>query len=132
MPDKIEGVKFLPFQNALFPDEGEWDYRFALGGFGIEAFEGHPLISGPEKLGKSITTPFANVDYEQNKISVILSAKMLGNPATLKNANLYINTWGGSATNPRTIDKTRTTWTYGGGDSNSQKIMDDTKIITLE
>ena len=132
MPDKIEGVKFLPFQNALFPGEGEWDYRFALGGFGIEAFEGHPLISGPEKLGKSITTPFANVDYEQNKISVILSAKMLGNPATLKNANLYINTWGGSATNPRTIDKTRTTWTYGGGDSNSQKIMDDTKIITLE
>ncbi len=132
VPDKTEGVKFLPFQNAFFPGEGEWDYRFALGGFGIEAFEGHPLISGPEKLGKSITTPFANVDYEQNKISVILPAKMLGNPATLKNANLYINTWGGSATNPRTIDKTRTTWTYGGGDSNSPKIMDDTKIITLE
>ena len=103
-----------------------------MGGFGIEAFEGRPLISGPEKLGKSIMTPFVNVDYEQNKISVTLPAKMLGNPTTLKNTNLYINTWGGSAANPRTIDKTRTTWSYGGGNSNSPKIMDDINIITLE
>ena len=132
MPDKKAGVKFLPFQNAFFPGEGEWNYRFSLGGFGIEAFESHPVVSGSEKLGKSIITPFANVNYGQNKISVTLPAKMLGNPSTLKNANLYINTWGGSATNPRAIDKTRTTWTYGGGDSKSPKIMDDTKIITLE
>jgi len=132
IPDKKAGVKFLPFQNAFFPNQGEWDYRFSLGGFGIEAFESHPIMSGPEKLGKSIITPFANVNYEQNKISVTLTAKMLGNPSTLKNANLYINTWGGSATNPRTIEKTRTTWTYGGGNLNSPKIMDDTKIITLE
>jgi len=132
MPDKQEGVKSLPFQNAFFPNQGEWDYRFALGGFGIEAFKGHPLISGPEKLGKSILTPFVNVDYEQNKISVTLSAKMLGNPTTLKNTNLYINTWSGSATYPRIIDKTKTTWTYGGGNSDSPKIMDDINIITLE
>lgn len=132
MPDKQEGVKSLPFQNAFFPNQGEWDYRFALGGFGIEAFEGYPLISGPEKLGKSIMTPFVNVDYEQNKISVTLSAKMLGNPTTLKKTNLYINTWSGSAAYPRTIDKTRTTWSYGGGNSNSPKIMDDINIITLE
>ena len=86
-------MKFLPFSNAFFPNQGEWDYRFSLGGFGIEAFESQPIMSGPEKLGKSIITPFANVNYGQNKISVTLTAKMLGNPSTLKNANLYINTW---------------------------------------
>jgi glycosidase len=132
MPNKHEGITSLPFQNAFFPHKGEWDYRFALGGFAIEAFEGHSFNSGPEKLGKSILTPFVNVDYEQNKISVTLPAKMLGNPTTLKNANLYINTWSGSATYPRTIEKKGTTWSYGGGDTDSPKIMDDIEIITIK
>tara|TARA_B110000503_G_scaffold139746_1_gene228889 strand:- start:865 stop:2271 length:1407 start_codon:yes stop_codon:yes gene_type:complete len=131
IPDQ-DGIKYLPFQNAFFPNEGEWDYRFALGGFSIEAFQGQAFKDGTETLGVPIMTPMVNVDHNRKTISVTLTAKMLGNPATLDGAKLYINTWAGSAADPRAIDKVGATWTYGGSHSKGAKIMDDTHVITLK
>ncbi len=127
---KRKGTPILPFQNAYFPADGNWDYMVAASGFGNAIYSSETATAtSPGKAGGP--TPSITVDKEQQVISFTIAAESLGKPESLKGTKIYINTWGGSPANLRAMDPNPGLWTFSGASTDSPKIMDETDVVQL-
>jgi hypothetical protein len=77
-------------------------------------------------------TAFCAVDQEQELIKLTVTSAALGYPETLAGTKIYINTWEGGGENLRPLKLEAETWSFGGGQQDDPKIMDDIPIIVLE
>jgi len=127
----IEGTKVLPRMNAEMPGDSKWDYLVSTAGFGNAIFssagssESHPgTATGPAAMVSS--------DLESGTITFMISAEALGNPEKLSGSVVYITTWDGGPGNPRDLNPEPELWSFGGGNPDDPKIMDDTELIILD
>ena len=130
LPGK-DGIDALPFQNADFPGDGEWDYLISTGGFFNAMFTSEN--ASENQTGKATgPTPSINVNTETRKIKFSVSSEALGYPESLSGTKIYINTWDGGPGSLRALKPETEPWNFSGGTESDPKIMDDTQLIELD
>lgn len=120
------GAKELPNLNATIPEEmGNWDYFASLAGWASRIVDSSSSPLSP--------SPYAEVDHDNNKVSIFIPAASIGNPKDLTNWRIYISTWDEDSGNLRALTLDGDEWVFAGGDgATSPLIMDDTEIITIK
>ncbi|MEZ0469652.1 alpha-amylase family glycosyl hydrolase [Luteimonas salinilitoris] len=123
------GAAAMPQQHARLPDGMRWHRRLRAHGWSNALFSGEGADEAEE--GTPVT-PGADiaVDRDARTVTFTLPAGVLGDPASLSGAKLYIATWdydGGY----RPLAPEAQPAGFGGGDVGDPRIMDDTPVITL-
>lgn len=129
LPNKVAGVRAMPLQNANLPDDMQWHYRWRSHGWTNALFSSDTASSNSEGTIQSAGVQI-NTHLESQTIDVIFPSRALGNLKSLSGLKLYINTWDYDATY-RPLNTRADSNTYGGGNPNDPKVMDQTSIITL-
>ena len=128
-PD-LNGATVLPFLNADAPEDFNWEVMASTFGWGNGAYSSEDVAA--DKFGKSITpSPIVTVNKEAGTITLLFTAKTLGNPLTLEGSKLYITTWDidGMSGYYRTISQDGAEWEFGG-DTTGPNVMDSI-MVTL-
>jgi len=130
LPDRT-GVTALPFQNARFPLEGDWDYMVSTSGFENAFFSS--VGASEYRAGRMAgPAPSITVDPDTKTISYMISAESIGFPAVYSGTRIYITTWGGTPGTLRSLNKEAHDWSFGGGSESDPKIMDNTELIIIK
>ena len=122
LPDRQDGVRHMPGQNAMLPDGMRWHYRLRLGGWNHALFSSEAADARHEGLPLSNAGHF-RLDLARRRVILSLPPTALGSPASLDGARLYLNTWdydGGY----RVLAPQAAAFTFGGGTPNEAKEMD--------
>jgi glycosidase len=123
-PDQ-EGMKILPNQNAKTPEGMDWNYEIYATGWGITLHNTND--ASEERLGEGITpSPTADVNKQLSEITFSIPYSVL-NTNDLSGWKFYITTYDydGIEAVLRPMSPEAQQWSFGGGDENSPKIMDD-------
>ena len=123
-PDQ-EGMKILPNQNAKMPEGMDWNYEIYATGWGITLHNTND--ASEERLGEGITpSPTADVNKQLSEITFSIPYSVL-NTNDLSGWKFYITTYDydGIEAVLRPMSPEAQQWSFGGGDENSPKIMDD-------
>lgn len=129
LPGRDDGIAELPKQNASMPDGLRWQTRlrahgwsnavFSSAGAGVDA-EGAPVSPGAA----------IEVDTERNRVSFLLPAAALGDPASLAGAAIYVTTWdydGGW----RGLQRRAGGHAFGGGDGAKDPLVMDDLLLRI-
>ena len=122
LPDRQDGVRHMPGQNAMLPDGMRWHYRLRLGGWNHALFSSEAADARHEGLPLSNAGHF-RLDLARRRVILSLPPTALGSPASLDGARLYLNAWdydGGY----RVLAPQAAAFTFGGGTPNEAKEMD--------
>lgn len=129
LPDTAGGSRVMPLQNAELPQGMRWHYRLRANGWTNSLFHFENASASSEGSIQS-TGVKIEADPAARTITWLIPGKAIGKLNSLSGIKIYINTWdydGGY----RPLNTIADTHTYGGGNPNDPKIMDDTVVITL-
>ena len=124
-----DGSRTLPQQNATLPDGLRWNYRLRTNGWGSAWYSS----AGSDERNEGTLTspgPLVRSDRGKNLVSIVIPGDAFPAGAALSGAKIYITSWdydGGY----RTLAKEPSTFTFGGGEANGPRVMDDTQILVL-
>ncbi len=129
LPQRADGARALPKQNASMPEELRWQYRLRAHGWSNAMYSfagaGKDSDGTPVSPGSRI-----EVDRERNRISFLVPAAALGNPPSLHDAVVYVTTWdhdGGY----RTLSQRGDSHSFGGGDGQREPLIMDELLLRL-
>lgn len=123
-PNKA-GAKVLPLLNANMPDDLDWDYALYVTGWSINQFKS--ANSNSTQYGDPITNnTFVKVNKEENKITLTVPLSTL-DTKDIAGWKIYITTYDYDGTEAllRVLTPEGGQWSFGGGNTNDPKIMDD-------
>ncbi|POZ88281.1 MULTISPECIES: alpha-amylase family glycosyl hydrolase [Petrotoga] len=126
-PNK-KGAIELPFQNAIMPNNLDWDYEVYATGWGISLFSSEN--SSANKYGNPITpTPAIQVNKKENTITFMIPLSTL-DTSDISGWTIYVTTYDydGIEGVLRPLSPNGGPWSFGGGNPTDPKIMDDILI----
>jgi hypothetical protein len=130
LPNRTDGARVMPLQNAELPDTMRWHLRLRANGWS------NRLTSADGATADSEGTPLnpsaeLKVDRVTNTLRFTFAASALGHPTTLSGTRLYVTTWdydGGY----RHLSLQPSSFDFGGGDGRKDPLfMDSSAVITL-
>ncbi len=129
MPQRSDGARAMPLQNADLPAGMRWHYRLRAHGWSNALFSAEGASAGHEG---TLVGPAADirVDRATQTVSFTFKASSLGNPASLSGAKIYVTTWdydGGF----RVLRPAPSTGTFAGGQPGDALIMDASAIMQI-
>ncbi len=129
LPGRDGGARAMPLQNAELPDGMRWHLRLRAHGFSnvLFASEGASAVNEGTPVAPAATI---RTDAAAGTVSFTLPASVLGRPATLSGARLYVTTWDYDS-GYRALAPEAGPFTFGGGPADGPKVMDASAVITL-
>ena len=129
VPGQPGGLRMMPLQHAMLPQDMTWHYRLRAHGWSNALFAA--AGAGVDHEGSPIAPAAAlHADARRNTVTLTIPAAAIGSPVTLSGVRLYLATWdydGGY----RPLGLVPRSAAMGGGSAGDPLIMDDTGIITL-
>lgn len=131
LPDR-EGVGYMPFRNAELPEGMKWDYYAQVAGWSNELFSAEG--AGPENNGQALTpTGMLTTIPEKRIIKLFFPSSSLGYPQQIRNTRIYVSTWDVAGEgNLRPIAPEAAYYTFGGGEADAPKIMDELGPVIIK
>jgi len=129
LPGRDDGASELPLQNATMPKGLRWHYRLRAHGWSNAMFS---AVGASATADGAPTVPGAQirVDRDAQRVSFLLPASALGNPASLAGAQVYVTTWDYDA-GYRGLNKTASSHSFGGGDGSRDALVMDDLLLPL-
>lgn len=130
LPDRDDGARVMPLQNAELPGDLRWHFRVRAGGWSSAIFSADGASADRE--GRPVAAALAiDADTAHGVLTLTLPAAALGSPANLDGARLHVATWdydGGY----RPLARRPAAFTFGGGDgARDPLVMDASAVIEL-
>lgn len=92
LPERVDGARAMPGQNAQLPGDMRWHYRIRANGWSNALFSAEG--AGPDSEGaRQPVAARLEVDRHARTIRFTLPATALGNPASLQGARVHVTTW---------------------------------------
>lgn len=91
LPERSDGSEWMPLQNDRLPEGMRWHYRLRAHGWSNVLFGSQGATADSE--GLPLGAAMIEVDAEQRRIRFTLPANLLGQPASLEGARLFVSTW---------------------------------------
>jgi glycosidase len=125
LPERQDGARQLPQQQAEMPGALKWHFRFRLGGWSA-AWHAHTSADQNHEGEPRLPAPSFMVDQANKRLRILLSRAALAG-ASLEGAQIYLTTWDYDA-GYREISARGSNFSYGGAAPEAAKIMDDALI----
>jgi glycosidase len=123
-----KGQSVLPMLNAKMPNDGDWNYGLMVGGWSMTMFSANGATA--DRIGTLIGKTPNMIVIKNRSIRLEFSAASIGNPETLDGLKIYISTWdSGGEGGLRPLDLKADSFTFGGGNADDPKIMDDIEVV---
>ncbi len=132
MPNSKSGATVMPFQNSILKDKMTWDYLAFIAAWNNAIYSNKN--SSPNNFGTPVgPASDIQVDLKNRTINVVIQAKALGSPDNIDGSKIYITTWDydGMESKYRPLTKKAQPFGFGGGDTDSPLIMDDTEVMVI-
>ncbi len=130
LPNRDDGARVMPLQNADLPGDMRWHLRLRAGGWSNVLTRAESASADNEGLAQSPAADL-HVDSATNTIEFTLSAAALGHPSSLAGTRLLVTTWdydGGY----RALKAEPGSAHFGGGKGDHDAlIMDASAVISL-
>lgn len=130
LPDRADGQRVMPLQNANLPEAMRWHYRLRANGWtnALTAFAG---ASATNEGTPVMPAADLRVDRSNGSISFSLPASAIGGAPTMDGARLHVTTWDYDG-RYRPLAIKPGSFEFGGGDgARDPLVMDDSAVITL-
>jgi glycosidase len=130
LPERADGARVLPKQNARMPDGLRWQYRLRAHGWSnaMYSFEG----AGKDSDGTPVSPGAAiEVDHDRNRLRFLVPAAAMGHPDSLQGTAIYVTSWdydGGY----RALSGTGDSHSFGGGDGQRDPLIMDDLLLRLD
>ncbi len=130
LPQREDGERALPKQNATMPADLRWHYRLRAHGWSNAMFSSNG--AGADSDGRPVSAG-ASIDVNRDRhwVSFLVPAAALGNPSTLEGATIHVTTWdydGGY----RALSAAGDSHSFGGGDGHGDPLVMDELVLRLE
>jgi carbohydrate-binding DOMON domain-containing protein len=123
-----EGMSEIPRIDAQMPEGFTWNYQAAINGWNGMMLK---AVNGEEQI--SSQKPRVKVDAEAQTISMTFPASIIGEPESLDGMSILITTWdGGGEGGLRPLESQPQGFTFGGGNTDDPKIMDQIWIPEIQ
>lgn len=123
LPGRDGGVAAMPLQHDSLPGGMRWHLRLRAHGWSNAAF----ASKGASAASEGTPLPGAahlDTDAEAGTVTFTLPARLLGNPATLEGARVFVNTWDYDA-GYRPLAEAAGNAHFGGGDGSRDPLWLD-------
>lgn len=130
LPGRDGGVAAMPLQHDSLPDGMRWHLRLRAHGWSNAAFDSAGASATSEGIPLSAAAHL-DADADTATVTFTLPARLLGNPATLEGARVFVNTWDYDA-GYRALAEDAGNAHFGGGDGASDPLwLDAIGPVTL-
>jgi carbohydrate-binding DOMON domain-containing protein len=130
LPGRSGGATVMPDQFATLPEGMRWHHRVRAHGWSNAHFGPEGASSQNDGTAQTIGAQIS-ANPAARTVTFTLPAAALGDPATLAGARLYVTTWdydGGY----RALAPQPGPFIFGGAKSTDPRVIDATRVITLQ
>jgi glycosidase len=128
LPGANGGLDVMPLQNDRLPEGMRWQRRLRVHGWSNQIFTADGADARSE--GRSIGAAGIEVDEAARTISLTLPARLLGDPARLDGARIFITTWDYDA-GYRRLEAEPGRMHFGGGEGARDPLWMDALMVTV-